>query len=73
LRYKIALSILGGDIIWINNSFLPGLINDLGIFKNNGIKDELDENERVQADDGYIGEDLQFVRSQSGPVHPTLF
>jgi hypothetical protein len=49
------------------------LINDLGIFKNNGIKDELDENERVEADDGYIGEDPQFVRSWFGPVHPPLF
>jgi hypothetical protein len=73
LRYEIALSILGGDIVWINGPFLPGLINDVGIFKDKGLKDELDENERVEADDGYIGQDPQFVRSRSGPVHPPLF
>ena len=51
LRYEVALNILTGDICWINGPFLPGEWNDLEIFCSG-----LMTFERVEADDGYIGE-----------------
>ncbi len=55
LRYEVALNILTGDICWINGPFEPGKYNDLMIFRM-GLMGELDEGERVEADDGYLGE-----------------
>ena len=73
LRYEVAVSILNGDIVWINGPFLPGLVNDLQIFRDKGLKDMLDENERVEVDDGYSGEDPESCKTRSGPVHPAAF
>ena len=55
LRYEIALSILGGDICWICGPWLPGVYNDLSIFPE-ALITWLAPNERVEADDGYVGE-----------------
>jgi hypothetical protein len=55
LRYEVALSILGGEICWISGPHIPGRLNDLTIFRN-ALMMQLEEFERVEADDGYIGE-----------------
>lgn len=56
LRYEIAVCILTGDIVWVIGPFPCGAWPDISIFRF-ALKYLLDENERVEADDGYIGED----------------
>ena len=51
----MALSILGGDICWICGPWPPGLYNDLDVFRE-ALATYLEPGERVEADDGYIGE-----------------
>ena len=55
LRYEAAVSILHGDLVWINGPYEPGIYNDIKIFRDALIY-ELEPGERVEADDGYIGE-----------------
>ena len=55
LRYLVAVSIKHGDIVYIEGPFPPGVYNDIMVFRW-GIIGWLDENERAEADDGYIGE-----------------
>ena len=54
LRYEVGLSILGQEICWISEPYQPGVNNDLQIFRTS-LASHLDEFERVEADDGYIG------------------
>jgi hypothetical protein len=56
LRYELGNNIRTGDICWISGPFPPGDWNDLEIFRF-ALKLRLDPKERVEADDGYIGED----------------
>ena len=72
LRYEIGISILGGDIVWVNGPFPCGQYNDLTIFMEYGMKDNLEENERVECDDGYGGADPEFTKSKSGIFYPKL-
>ena len=60
LRYEIALSLLSNDIVWINGPFCPGDWNDLEIFRLN-LKNQLEAGERVEADNGYVGEAPKYV------------
>ena len=69
LRYEIGLSILGGDIVWTNGPFACGKYTDWKIFKEGGLMSHLDENERVEADDGYLAGDPKYVKSKSGVWH----
>ena len=55
LRYEIALCIKTGIIVWVNGPFPCGDYNDLTIFRS-ALLHELDEDERVECDDGYGGE-----------------
>ena len=55
VRYEVALSILGGEICWISGPHQPGVYNDLDIFLSS-LASHLDPFERVEADDGYLGE-----------------
>jgi hypothetical protein len=68
LRYEVALSILTGSICWINGPFPCGVANDWQIFKN-GLLLQLDEGERVEADDGYAPGDPEFTKTPSGIYH----
>lgn len=61
LRYEIATSIIRGELVWINGPYEPGKWNDISIFRN-GIMSELEPGERVEADDGYVGEAPQHVK-----------
>ena len=60
LRYEIGVSLLSNDIVWINGPFCPGDWNDLEIFRLN-LKNQLEAGERIEADDGYVGEAPQYV------------
>ena len=61
LRYKVALNIQTGDICWINGAFPAGKYGDLEIFRS-ALMSYLEDFERVEADDGYIGEAPEKVR-----------
>ena len=61
LRYEVALCILTGEIVWINGPFEPGIWNDISIFRS-ALLGELEEGERVEADDGYLGEAPRHVK-----------
>ena len=61
LRYEVAVCILTGAIVWINGPYEPGIYNDIMIFRD-ALLHELEAGERVEADDGYIGEAPQHVK-----------
>ena len=61
---------MNGDIVWTNGPFLCGIWNDWQIFKEGGLMHHLDENERVEADDGYAKGDPQYCRTRSSIFHP---
>lgn len=68
LRYEIGLSIIGGDIVWVAGPYPPGDWVDIEIFRHT-LKGELDKNERVEADDGYKGEDPEFIKTPCEIMH----
>ena len=51
-RYEVALCIKTGWICWLNGPYAPGIWNDQMIF-GDALAYELEEGERVEADDGY--------------------
>ena len=55
VRYEVTVGIKSGDICWVNGPFPCGTYPDINIFRT-GLKHYLDEDERVEADLGYIGE-----------------
>ena len=55
LRYEVAVSINGGDIVHTNGPFPCGAWPDITIFRSELIN-KLDRNEMVEADKGYRGE-----------------
>ena len=61
LRYEIALCIQTGDICCIYGSFPAGKYPDITIFRS-GLMTYLEPLERVEADNGYIGEAPEKVR-----------
>ena len=70
LRYELCVSIIGGDIVWCNGPFAAGQWSDWKIFKEGGLLSHLDENERVEADDGYLAGDPQYCKARSSIYHP---
>ena len=65
LRYEIALSLKRGDIVWIHGPFSCGLWPDISIFRF-CLKSFLDENERVEVDNGYKGDDPISCKTPGG-------
>ena len=65
LRYEVGLCILTGDIVWINGPYEAGRWPDIEIFRDS-LLSFLEENERVEADDGYIGEHPAHVKCPKG-------
>jgi hypothetical protein len=57
----VAVCILSGELVWINGPYEPGIWNDIAIFRN-ALLTELDEGERVEADDGYRGEAPRYIK-----------
>ena len=55
LRYEVAVSINGGDIVHTNGPFPAGAWPDITIFRDELIH-KLEEDEMIEADRGYKGE-----------------
>jgi hypothetical protein len=55
VRYEVALSIQGGDIVHTNGPFECGTWPDISIFRQ-GLMKKLLPNEMVEADKGYRGQ-----------------
>ena len=55
LRYEVGISILSGDICWINGPYEVGRWNNISIFRDS-LMSHLDNSEKVEEDDGYSGE-----------------
>lgn len=70
LRYEIGVDILAGNVVWIEGPYAAGKYTDLTIFRTSLIH-WLDPYERVEADDGYIGEAPQRVKCPSSAANPT--
>ena len=62
VRYEVGLGIKSGDICWINGPYPCGAYPDINIFRM-GLKHYLEEDERVEADLGYIGENPQTCKT----------
>jgi hypothetical protein len=60
VRYEIAVTIITGEIAWINGPFQAGKYSDLHIFREGGLQDTIDLGERDEADDGYRGDPTTF-------------
>lgn len=71
VRYEVGLGILSGDIVWVNGPFPCGSWPDSKIMKEGGILEMLEENERIETDNGYIGLDPEFCLTKSGSRHPS--
>lgn len=69
VRYEVAVSIIKGDIVWINGPYPPGDWNDVDIFRDS-LASHLDEFERVEADDGYVGEAPLLVKCPMCVTNP---
>jgi hypothetical protein len=54
LRYELGMSILGGDLVWIQGPYPASKLTDTKIF-NKVLHHFLDLGERVEADEGYVG------------------
>ena len=61
LRYEVALCIETGDICWIKSPYKCGKLNDIIIFRHSFML-ELEEGERIEADDGYVGETPRYIK-----------
>jgi len=65
VRYEIALCILTGDICWVSGPYEAGAWPDIKIFRDS-LMSHLEKGERVEADDGYIGEHPQWIKCPKG-------
>ena len=74
VRYEVGICLRTGDCVWINGPFPAGAYPDITIFRE-GLMTELDDSERVEADDGYIREAPQGVKCPKSFANPeeTLF
>ena len=68
LRYEIALCIKTGCIVWVMGPFPCGDWPDINIFRY-ALRQMLGPYERVEADDGYRGEDPLNVKVPASMVH----
>ena len=65
MRYEIAVSLKRGDIVWVSGPYACGQWPDVKIFRFS-LKTFLDPNERVEADDGYLGEQPMTCKCPGG-------
>ena len=68
LRYEVGICILTGDIVWINGPYPCGSWPDINIFRD-ALITELEAGERVEADDGYIGEHPGTIKCPKGAAN----
>ena len=57
-RWEVGLCIRTGEIVWIHGPFPAGRWNDIKIFRH-AMKYHLDDHEKAEADDGYVGEPMK--------------
>ena len=69
MRYELAVDIKTGYLVWINGPFPAGAFPDVSIFRS-CLAHELDEVERVEADDGYIGDAPYKVKCPASLTNP---
>ena len=69
VRYELAVDILKANISWLNGPFPCGRWPDIKIFRQ-ALIHQLDPNERVEADNGYVGEHPGKVKCPSGFANP---
>ena len=60
LLYEIDVTIITGEIAWINGPFQAGEYSDLRIFREGGLQHAIDLGERVEADDGTVATEQPF-------------
>jgi hypothetical protein len=65
LRYEVGVSLKGGDVVWIHGPFPCGEWPDISIFRS-CLKLHLDKGERVEADNGYSGEEPLSCKTPGG-------
>jgi hypothetical protein len=70
LRYLVVLCIKTGAIVWIDGPFPCGYYNDIKCLRWSFIN-FLEENERAEADDGFIGECPQHTKCPKSFVRET--
>ena len=68
LRYEVGVCIMTGHIVWVMGPFPCGDWPDINIFRY-ALKHRLDPFERVEADDGYVGEDPANIKVPGSVVH----
>ena len=68
LRYEVGVSILGGDLVWIQGPYPAGTFNDIKIF-NKVLGHFLEPGERVEADNGYVGA-ADKIKCPDNPCNP---
>ena len=68
LRYELGVSILGGDLVWIQGPYPAGKFTDISIFCK-VLSNFLDPGERVEADKGYEGHPDK-IKCPSNPANP---
>ena len=69
MRYKLGVDILAGNLVWIQGPYPAGKYPDITIFRM-CLAHFLDPYERVEADDGYVGEAPRLVKCPSCPTNP---
>lgn len=69
LRYELGIDILTGNLVWIEGPYPAGRYSDITIFRN-CLKHQLEPNERVLADKGYVGEAPEFIKCPNCPTVP---
>ena len=70
MRYEIGVYILAMNIVWLEGPYAAGKYPDIKIFCS-CLAHWLDPSERVEADDGYIGEAPQRVKCPGSAANPT--
>ena len=61
LRYEVGMCILTGKLVWINGPFECGIWPVIKIFRS-ALMLELEDGERVEADDRYLGKAPQHIK-----------
>ena len=69
-RYELALDIKNGHLVWVNGPYAAGAWPDIEIFRD-FLSQWLDPGERVEADDGYVGDAPWKVKCPMSVSNPT--
>jgi hypothetical protein len=68
VRWEVALCLRTGEIVWIHGPFPCGRWPDIEIFRHSMLS-HLDEGEKVEADDGYIGEPTKTLTPKNNTLN----